>query len=143
LLLDPEVIRNFSDLDDHDIYSAFKEWARHDEPVLSRLCKMLLNRELFGTELQAEEFDEARVDKLRNAIAKKYAISEDEANYFLISNTTENHAYHPKSDKINIHFKTGEILDIASASEQLNITVSHKTVVKHFLCYPKEFRECL
>jgi HD superfamily phosphohydrolase len=143
LLHDPEVIRNFSDLDDHDIYSAFKEWARDDDPVLSRLCKMLLNRELFGTDLQSQAFDKDSVIKLRKGIAKKYAISENEANYFVISNTTENHAYHPKSDKINIQFRTGEIMDIASASEQLNITVSHKTVVKHFLCYPKEFRECL
>ncbi|MCK4569096.1 MAG: phosphohydrolase, partial [Bacteroidales bacterium] len=86
---------------------------------------------------------EDKVELLKQEIAKKYGISREETAYFIISNTTENHAYHPQSDKINIHYKTGEVIDLANASDQLNITVLHKTVTKHFLCYPKEFRACL
>jgi len=143
LLHDPEVIRNFSELDDYDIFASLKVWMRSEDPILSRLCRMLLNRELFSTDLQSEAFEEDRVIRLRGEIMKRYGLTEAESEYFLITGTTENHAYHPRSDQINIHFRSGEVKDIASASDQLNISVLHRIVVKHFLCYPKEFRECL
>ena len=143
LLHDPAVIGQFSLLDDYDIYAAIKVWALVDDPVLSRLCNMLVNRQLFNTDLQAEPFAEGRLERLKAEIAKKYSITPEEAAYFIISNSTENHAYHPKSDKINIYYKSGEVMDIANASDQLNITVLHKTVTKYFMCFPKEFRDCL
>ncbi len=143
LLHDPSVIEQFSELDDFDIYATIKTWVASEDPVLSRLCNMLVNRELFSTDMQVEAFDEDRVERIKHEIIKKYGISEEEAEYFIISDTTENHAYHPQSDKINIHFKSGEVIDIAGASDQLNIMVLHKTVTRHFLCYPKEFRDCL
>lgn len=143
LMHDSGVIDHFSVLDDHDIYASIKVWKDHKDLVLSRLCRMLLDRELFGTELENEPFAGDRLDKLNKAIAESYGLSEKEAAYFLIADSTENHAYHPKSDKINILYKSGKVLDIAHASDQLNITVLHKTVTKYFLCYPKEFRNCL
>lgn len=142
LLHDPKVLEQFSQLDDFDIYTAIKVWAGAKDPVLSRLCQMLVDRELFGTELENEAFDEEKIEGIITQIAKKYNLSREEASYFLISDSTENHAYHPRSDKINIHYKSGKVLDIATASDQLNITVLHKTVTKYFLCYPKEFRDC-
>ena len=143
LMHDPEVLENFSHLDDYDIYAAIKAWARAEDPVLSRLCTMLLNRELFGTELENDAFDEEKIERLRDAISREYNLSKEDASYFLVTDSTENHAYHPKSDKINIQYKSGELVDIANASDQLNITVLHKTVTKYFLCYPKQFRDCL
>lgn len=142
LLHDPKVLEQFSQLDDFDIYTAIKVWAGAKDAVLSRLCQMLVDRELFGTELENEAFDEEKIEGIITQIAKKYNLSREEASYFLISDSTENHAYHPRSDKINIHYKSGKVLDIATASDQLNITVLHKTVTKYFLCYPKEFRDC-
>lgn len=143
ILHDDQLLKLFSQLDDYDVYTAIKVWVDVKDPVLSKLCSMLLNRQLFGCELESEVYSEDKVESIRTAIAKKYHLSHDEASYFLISDSTENHAYHPKSDKINILYKSGEIMDIAHASDQLNITVLHKTVIKFFLCYPKEFRDCL
>ena len=143
MIHDPEVIRQFSLLDDFDIYAAIKTWSGDSDPILSRLCRMLVERQLFGTELQNDAFHEDSLNRIREEIAKRYGITTEDASYFLITDSTENHAYHPQSDKINIHYKSGEVLDIAKASDQLNITVLHKTVTKHFLCCPKEFRDCL
>ena len=142
LLHDPHVLEQFSLLDDFDIYTAIKVWAGDKDSVLSGLCRRLINRELFATELENEAFDEERIESLLDKISKKYGLSREDASYFLITDSTENHAYHPKSGKINIHYKSGEVQDIATASDQLNITVLHKTVTKYFLCYPKEFRDC-
>ena len=143
LLNDEEVIKHFSGLDDFDIYAALKAWQHDDDPVLSKLCSMILGRQLFGTELENEAFPEEKISMIREAISKEYKLTEELAEYFIISDSTENHAYHPKSDKINILYKSGKVMDIAHASDQLNITVLHKTVTKYFLCYPKEIRDCL
>jgi len=143
MMHDPEVIRQFSLLDDFDIYTAVKSWSMDSDPILSRLCRMLIERQLFGTELQIEAFHEDSLNRIKEKICKNYGITREEVSYFLITDSTENHAYHPQSDKINIHYKSGEVLDIASASDQLNITVLHKTHTKHFLCCPKEFMDCL
>jgi len=143
LLYDDRVLESFSLLDDFDIYTAIKVWKDADDPVLSTLCRMIVNRELFACELKNEVFSEDKVADIRAAIAKKHDLSDEDASYFLIADSTENHAYHPKSDKINILYKSGELMDIAHASDQLNITVLHKTVTKYFLCFPKEFRDCL
>jgi HD superfamily phosphohydrolase len=143
LLADDEVIHHFSLLDDYDIYASLKVWEKEDDTILSRLCNMLLNRILFGTELENEPFSEEKLEQLKAEIASRYGITPEEAAYFMIADSTENHAYHPKSDKINILYKSGKVMDIAHASDQLNITVLHKTVTKYFLCFPKEFRDCL
>jgi hypothetical protein len=42
----------FSKLDDYDILSAIKEWANHDDKVLSTLSKMIINRKLLRIEIQ-------------------------------------------------------------------------------------------
>jgi HD superfamily phosphohydrolase len=143
LLTDEKVIMHFSLLDDYDIYASLKVWEKAEDPILSRLCSMLLNRMLFGTELENEPFPAETLEKLKVEIASRYGILPEEAAYFVVSDSTENHAYHPKSDKINILYKSGKVMDIAHASDQLNITVLHKTVTKYFLCFPKEFRDCL
>jgi hypothetical protein len=140
---DPAVIEQFSQLDDFDILTSVKVWANSDDPVLSRLCSMLIDRELFACELENEAFDEEKIASLKLGISKKYNLTAEDVEYFIISDSTENHAYHPRSDKINIYYKSGQVQDIAHVSDSLNITVLHNTVSKYFLCYPKEIRDCL
>ena len=142
IIHDGSMLERFSRLDDFDIYAAIKIWVNDDDPVLSRLCRNLLNRELFACELENEPFREEKLDCIARAISERYGLKEHEASYFMVSDSTENYAYHPQSDKINILYKSGEVVDIANASDQLNITVLYKTVTKYFLCYPKEFRDC-
>jgi len=133
----PELLDRFSDLDDFDIFTSVKVWSTHRDPVLSALCNHLVKRHLFRIEMQQMPFDESYVDKVRADIKKSYQLSNDEAAYFIIEDSTANYAYHPRSDKINIMYKNGDMLDLAEVSDQLNISVLHKHVVKYFLCYPK------
>jgi hypothetical protein len=77
------------------------------------------------------------VNKIRGQVKASFGVSAEEADSFIIKDSTANFAYHPRSDKINILYKDGSIVDIASVSDQLNISVLHKPVVKYFLCYPK------
>jgi len=132
-----EVLDNFAFLDDFDIYASIKVWALHADPVLSYLSKGLVNRKLFRAELQYGPFDPAYILKIRTEVSKLLNFS-DKANAQLVfEGTITNNAYNPELDKINILYRDGEVVDIAEASDQINVTVLSKSAMKHFLCYPK------
>ena len=135
------VLDTFAELDDTDVMTSVKVWAKHSNPVLSNLCERLLNRRLFHVELQNQVFTEASIKALRLKAIKQYNISEKDSNYFIFSGIVANNAYRTDKIRINILFKDGSVEDIAEASDQLNINVLSKTVKKHYLCYPKELGE--
>jgi len=136
--LNEETLKHFIDIDDSDILSSLKVWQYHQDPVLSRLSAQLLNRKLFRVVIDTNPLDEQRKDDLLQRIAQQYNISVPEAQYFLGYGEIENNAYEPGVDKIWILYKDGSRKDITEASDQLSQGVISKTVVKYFLCYPKE-----
>ncbi|GIR11806.1 MAG: phosphohydrolase [Cryomorphaceae bacterium] len=128
----------FCQLDDIDIMSSIKEWTQHPDTVLSVLSKNIIERRLLKIELQDNKFDTLYVTNIRDKVAKNYGIDSENCSHLVFTNQIENKAYNPKKDKINLLFKDGRIVDIAGASDQLNISVLGQTVTKHFLCYPKD-----
>ena len=134
----PEILELFCQLDDFDIMTSIKEWTRHSDKVLSVLSQKIIQRKLLKIELQDSEFDTSHIEKIRNKAAKIYELSPKECKHLVFTNKIDNKAYNPKKDKINLLFKDGNIVDIAEAADQLNISVLAQTVTKHFLCYPKE-----
>ncbi len=132
-----ETLEIFSKLDDYDIISAMKMWMSCDDFVLKNLSKMLLNRDLLKIKVKTKPISE---DKLSNKIGKlisKYALTEDEASYFVFSGTLENQAYSMERDTINLLKKNGKIIEVAKASDQLNLEALSKSVVKYYMCFPK------
>ncbi len=135
--LKEEVINAFSQLDDYDIMGAIKVWVNHEDKVLALLSSMIVNRKLLKIEMQNEPFSTGSIENHRIRIAKKFNISYADSEYFVISNNIVNNAYSSDSDKINILFKSGQVLDITEASDNLNIQALTKSVKKYFLCYPR------
>jgi len=134
---DRNVLQMFALLDDYDILTSVKVWSQEGEPVLRRLSTNLVNRNLFHIELQGKPFSKSRISKIRAQTAKAYKISAEEARYFVFTDVIGNSVYDRQSDKINILYGDGKMADIATASDQLNISVLSKRVEKHFLCCPK------
>lgn len=135
---DRKTLDNFALLDDNDIVSAMKEWQFHTDFVLSKLSKMLLNRDLPKVRLRKSDFKKEKIIELNKETQAMYSISPDEASYFVFSGEITNTAYNAKQKPITILTKTGKIVDVVKASDQFNLeALSHK-VVKHYLCYPKE-----
>jgi HD superfamily phosphohydrolase len=130
-------LHGFAGLDDEDIIASVKAWTEASDPILSVLCSNLINRRLFRVEMQADPFDPAYVQTIRNETAKRLSINEEEAGYFVVQDLVTNNAYNPQHDRIRIQLRDGSLLDVAEASEQLNISVLSSPVSKHFLCYPK------
>lgn len=132
-----ETLQVFSQLDDFDIVSAMKEWQSHEDFVLSKLCKMIINRDLLKIKLKNKKIKVNSLKKHIDAITEEYRISEDEAKYFVFQGSISNQAYQLNTKSINILHKSGKIEDIVKASDQLNLKALSKPVTKYYICYPK------
>ena len=135
-----EVLEDFTQLDDTDLYSAIKTWAKHEDFTLSKISNALINRDLPKIIVQKEPFEETRINGLRKLVKETYSISDEEVNYIVFDSAITNNAYNAKEDVINIKYKNGDILNITDASDNFNIQSLTEPVKKYFVCYPKEFR---
>jgi HD superfamily phosphohydrolase len=134
----PQLLNWFSKLDDNDVVASIKVWSECDDVILSKLCSNLLDRKLFRVEMQNQPIaGEFKQDYLRK-VSKKYKITTEEAAYFVFTDTVNNSAYNATDFNINILMKNGSLVDVAEASDLLNLQSLSKTVTKHFICYPKD-----
>ena len=134
----PELLRQFVLLDDYDIMASVKVWANDKDLILSLLCKNLIDRNLYKIELQNKNFTQSYQNQMLEKVMKKYKLTKKEAGYFVFSESVNNSAYNSSHFQIHILQKNGELIDVAKASDQLNIKMLSKKVTKYFICYPKE-----
>ncbi|HWA35703.1 MAG TPA: HD domain-containing protein [Cyclobacteriaceae bacterium] len=127
----------FGSLDDNDVWGAVKHWQSHRDPVLSRLCRMLLERKLFQIRLSTEPIVKSDVEKVKDAIAREWKLAKRDAPYLFSHGTVSNEAYLSERNSIQILMKTGELVDVAQASDLPNIKAMSKIVKKNYLCWPK------
>lgn len=132
-----DTLNYFSKLDDFDIFTSIKVWADHSDKTLSLLSSFLVNRNLFKIEMQQHPFKSSYVSNIRKKALELYDIPEEDANYFIFTDRTSNYTFDPEAGSIKILHKNGKIADITEASDQLNISVLSRAIIKHFLCYPK------
>jgi HD superfamily phosphohydrolase len=133
---DPKYLTAFTQLDDYDVWGSIKQWALHPDRVLSTLCHMLLNRQLFKITLSTEPFDESLVQELASQL-RLAGVSEEDLSYFLVEGQATNAAYLPSQERINIKLKTGEVIDIAEASDLSNVHVLTNIVRRYYVCWAK------
>jgi len=135
-----DVLNIFSKLDDSDIVSAMKQWIDNEDFVLRNLCDMLLNRDLLKIKVKSKTFPWKKIDEKLKQVSEKHQISEEDASYFVFTGKLENQAYSMQKDTINLLRRNGKIVDVAKASDQLNLEALSKSVVKYYMCYPKNNR---
>jgi HD superfamily phosphohydrolase len=134
---DTSLLNKFASLDDYDIMASIKVWAEHKDIILSKLCSNLLVRKLYKIELQNTPFTKDYRNKFIDRVCKAYGINKKEASYFVLTNHVNNSAYLANKFNITILMGNGALVDVAKASDQLNIQSLSKTVTKYFICYPK------
>jgi HD superfamily phosphohydrolase len=127
----------FMKLDDSDLFSAIKVWAEHEDPILAKLCKLLIDRKLFTIEMQNEAFTPKSIQAHKDKLTISFPLTSEEQDYFIFSGKITNNAYNMEVGKINILTKSKGLIDIADASDNLNLSALSKTVEKYFICYPK------
>lgn len=135
-----DVLNAFAELDDYDMMAAMKVWASHEDKVLSKLCKGIVDRSLFGVEVHDEPVADSRIDEVRRSIMEHLGLDEDEAGHFIVYEEIVNNAYDSKIDRINILQPDGTVTDYVDASDGESGATYSGPVTKYFLCYPKEIR---
>jgi HD superfamily phosphohydrolase len=133
----PKLLHAFGQLDDNDIWGAIKNWKDSGDKILSLLSQMLLERKLFQIILSNDPIKKNLVEEIKTSIIKKYKTLLAESPYLFAYGTVTNEAY-AQGQQINILTKSGELLDIAQASDLPNIKVISKIVKKNYLCWPKD-----
>ena len=135
-----EVIKNFTLLDDSDIYSAIKAWCNHSDKTLSIISNSLIHRNLPKISIQKEPFDTTRIIQLKKLVKSELKLNDDEVSHIVFDDEIKNNAYNSIKDKILIKYKDGKVLNITEASDNFNIKALTEPVTKYFVCYPKEYR---
>lgn len=132
----PEVLNQFSQLDDYDILGAIKVWQTSDDVVLSELSTRLIERKLFKIEVSKTEFSTERIAEVKKTVLENLNIDESQVDHFVYSDKLTNSAYNDERENINLMMKSGEIIDVSRASDNLNISALSNPVEKYFLSYP-------
>ena len=132
----PEALKNFALLDDYDILGALKIWQNCNDRVLSMLSSGIVNRNLFKIEISREPYSEDRVALEKEIVKSNFKLSDDEVRYFVYTDVLSNNAYNENKQNINLKMKSGEIMDLSKASDNLNISALAQPVEKFFICYP-------
>ena len=131
-----EVLEMFARLDDTDIISAMKEWQFHPDVVLSKLSKMLLNRDLPKIKVRLNDFEEQKIKRLQKLSLAK-GIDEKDMKYFVFTGVMTNRAYNPEKEIIKILTKNGRVVDLSKTSEAINLEPLSQVTERYYICYPK------
>lgn len=133
---EPKTLEYFAQLDDYDILGAIKVWQLNEDKVLSELSRRLIERKLFKIQVSKDPFTELQINEMKAGVAEKLGIAVEDAKYFVYNNILTNSAYNDSKEHINLLMKSGEIIEVSKASDNLNISALSEPVEKYFICYP-------
>jgi len=137
LYQNPNMLQTFCRIDDYDIIGAIKVWQHGSDPILRRLCSMLLERRLFNIRLAEKAHSREDVESLHGRVQEDFNLTDAESGYFVVNGVKTNAAYIGGDQKISIFTKQHHMIDIANASDLPNIKAMRKIVKKYYLCWPK------
>ena len=136
---DTKYLDAFSQLDDYDIWGAIKVWQHHEDKILSLLCTGLVNRNLFKIEISKSPFPSDRISLEMEVVRNHFGLETEDLSFVVYHDLLVNKAYTNDKQNINLLMKNGEIIDLAKASDNLNISALAQPVEKYFLCYPGHY----
>jgi hypothetical protein len=96
----------------------------------------IVNRNLFKIEISRDPYSEDRVTLEKEIVKSSFKLTDDEVHYFVYTDVLSNKAYNENKQNINLKMKSGEIMDLSKASDNLNISALAQPVEKFFICYP-------
>ncbi len=133
---DRKILDLFCLLDDADISASIKVWALHEDEVLSTLCNMILDRNLYKVKLSTQPLEE-EYEQLKNKALASGKIKEEDFPFYLFSGSTSNSTYNKDDDRINILMKSGELVNISNVDNALITPSLTVPVRKYYICYSR------
>jgi len=131
-------LNDYCNLDDTDILHAIKKWQNHNDPVLSILCKGLLNRKCFKCQIQAEPIEDTQWVNALNKTKRMYAFKDQDLSFLCFKGTVSNTLYKNDNETIKILLKSGEIANISAIQNALIVESLSAPVKKFYICLLNE-----
>lgn len=131
----PVSLKEFCQVDDNDVLTAIKEWAEHPDPVLSFLCRGIINRDLLKVRYQSQPFDTDRVEQELQRAMQTMSLSREDAGWLVYTGEAANNTYNFKNEHIRILFKDGTVRDISAVDDALINERLSVSVKKYYFCY--------
>jgi HD superfamily phosphohydrolase len=134
---DPQHLDAFCALDDSDVLAAIKVWQLHKDPVLSRLCRMLVERRLYKVKLSSASLEGELEDAYKKA-ALYTGLDKDMVSYFAFGGQTTTSTYNTTDERIHLVMKDGSVVDISEVEDPLVSQALARPVLKNYICYINE-----
>ena len=128
---------HYTAIDDVDILSMVKAGVKHSDPVYASLCYMVLTRRLPKIKVNNEPFSSDFIEKKKNRAKTKFDISPENISYFVFDGVMKNMAYNLEQSPILLIDKKGNTKELLAGSDQSNLKMLTKAVMKYYCCYPK------
>lgn len=128
---------HYTAIDDVDILSMVKAGVKHSDPVYASLCNMVLTRRLPKIKVNNEPFSSDFIEKKKNRAKTKFDISPENISYFVFDGVMKNMAYNLEQSPILLIDKKGNTKELLAGSDQSNLKMLTKAVMKYYCCYPK------
>jgi HD superfamily phosphohydrolase len=124
----------YCNLDDTDILFAIKQWQSNEDPILSLLCKGLLNRKCFKCQIQSEPINDVAWNAALNKTKSTFPFNEEEVAFLCFKGTVSNTLYKNDNETIKILLKSGEIANISAIQNAIIVESLSAPVKKFYIC---------
>lgn len=141
-----DVREMFCRLDDTDVLFSLKQCIRSADPVLADLSRRFINRDFFRVTFLQEPPGADRLDTwceriaewlVAEGISSPGAASRDARLYLAHADTTHA-AYETLEDSILVVDRGGRVHELSETADTAAVSALSKSVVKPYVCYPKE-----
>ncbi len=131
---DPQHIEKYCQLDDTDVMASIKVWQSHEDKTLSRLCKMLILRNLYKINFYSESLASILWEKMEQA-KTGFGIEDKYMHYFVFQGVASNSTYNVDDELIKIETKSGQVKNITEIDDSLVNQTLARAVHKNYICY--------
>ncbi len=133
-----EQLDEFCLMDDYDVMSTLKNWMFHPDPVLSLLCRSIVERKLLKVKFRQLPFSDDEIAAMRNKICRDLSLAPGDAHYLAFTGEAINTTYNTTEEHINILFKDGSVKDISMVDNALIQHNLSRPTKKFYICYFQE-----
>lgn len=137
-----EVLHNYVQLDDNDVFQSIKYWQHSDDAILADLCKRFQSRTLFRTTFLKSNKTKKLEDKIKTktkALLKKRELPYDDesASYYYDFDRSYSEAYKYENEGIWILEEKNKAIEFSKAADTKNIIALTQPVVKPYVVHLK------
>ncbi|MBL0912096.1 MAG: HD domain-containing protein [Bacteroidia bacterium] len=131
-----DALEHFLDLDDNDIISAMKQWAKHKDETLSFLSGSLWKRKLFRIELQDDPFDAKTLRARKHLVENAFPQFSGKMDYLFVNDTVKNVLYQ-QDNPIKVRLKNGGIRNLDEVSSIMSSLQNVLEQKRYYILYPR------